>query len=117
MPQTYKNLLFTKHAYDRIKQRSVSMDAIYETIKNPDKKEYKDASKQKYFKIIRDRKYQVIATYKSDQKKYLVISAWVRGENDKLPLMWILLTAPFKFLLWIIKILLSVIWKLLKKMW
>ncbi len=117
MSESYKNLIFTKHAYDRIKQRSVSMDAIYQTVKNPDKKQSKGEGKQKYFKTIRNRNYQVIATYKSDQNKFLVISAWVRGEDDRLPLAWILITSPFKFLFWIIRILLKIIFKLLKKLW
>lgn len=93
------------------------MNSIYETVKNPDKKQSKGESKQKYFKTIRDRNYQVIATYKPDQRKYLVISAWVRGEDDKQSLVWILITAPFKVLFWIIKLLLKIIWKLLKKLW
>jgi len=103
MPQTYKNIIFTNHAFERIADRSISKHSVYETINFPDRKQNKPGSTKKYNKTIHGRKYQVIAQYKSDQKKYLVISTWVRGEDDKQPFIWILITAPFKLLFWIVK--------------
>lgn len=113
MSETYKNIIFTKHAYDRIKQRSVSMHAIYETVAHPEKTSTKSGQNKKYIKTISGRKYHVVATYKPDQKKYLVISAWVRGEDDTVPLIWQLLTLPFKLLWWVLKL----IFRIIRKLW
>ena len=104
MPHTYKNLIFTNHAYDRIKSRSISNHSIYETVRNPDKKQKKSGDSIKYIRKV-------------DQKKHLVISAWVRGEDDRVPFIWQLITLPFKILLWIIKFQFKIIWKILKKLW
>jgi hypothetical protein len=106
MPHTYKNLIFTNHAYDRIKSRSISNHAIYETIRNPDKQQRKSGESVKYIRRVTDRNYHVVATYKEDQKKYLVISAWVRGEDDRVPLLWRIVKFTFK-----------TIWMILKKLW
>lgn len=103
MSHIYKNIIFTNHAYDRIKSRNISEHAVFETINYPDKKQKKSTDSIKYVKTIRNRKHQAIATYKNDQKKYLVISAWVRGEEDKQPIVWQLITLPFRIILWILK--------------
>ncbi len=103
MSQTYKNIIFTNHAYDRIKSRSLALHSIYETVNFPEKISQESKENKKYIKTIQNRKYQVVAAYKPNQKKYLVISAWVRGEEDKQPLSWQLITLPFKIILWIIK--------------
>lgn len=103
MSHIYKNIIFTNHAYDRITSRNISEHAIFETVNHPDKKQKKSTDSIKYVKTIRDRKYHAVATYKDDQKKYLVISAWVRGEEDKPPFVWQLITLPFRILFWILK--------------
>lgn len=113
MGKTYKNIIFTSHAYNRTKERSIPLHAVYETIVSPDKTKQVGNGKKKYFKTIRDRRYQVVATYKSDQKKYLIISNWVRGEDDKVPLVWQLITLPFKLVWMILKLLFSIV----KKLW
>ena len=53
------------------------------------------SGQQKFIKQQGSRLYHVVATYLSEQKAYLVISAWVRGEEDRPPLLWRLLTLPF----------------------
>lgn len=111
MSQTYKNIIFTTHAYDRIKSRSLAVHSIYETINFPQKTVGESKGNKKYIKTIQNRKYQVVATYKPDQKKYLVISAWVRGEEDTQPLAWQLITLPFRIIWWILK----KIWQLISK--
>lgn len=113
MGKEYKNIIFTDHAYHRAMQRSIQVHAIYETISSPDFTKKVGDSKTKFYKTINQRKYQVIAIYKSDQKKHLVISAWVRGEEDKPSLVWQLITLPFK-LLWFI---VSLCFRIIKKFW
>ena len=117
MAHTYKNIILTNHAYERAVSRSLALHSIYETVKFPDKKFKQATGETKYIKTIQNRKYHVVATYKKDEDKYLVISTWVRGEEDKVPLLWQLITLPFKICWWIIQFQFKIIWNLLKKLW
>ena len=112
MSHTYKNIIFTTHAYERIISRSLAVHSIYETINFPEKVLKESQGNKKFIKIIQKRKYQVVATYKQDQNKYLVISAWVRGEEDKQPLAWQLITLPFKLIWWLLTWILKKVWHL-----
>lgn len=103
MSNKYKNVIFTKHALERMKKRSINKDKIWETINYPDKVYKSDIDDKKYLSKIRGRKYQAVATYLKDEKKYLVISAWVRGEDDKASPVWVLITLPFKIIFWILR--------------
>ena len=103
MSYIYKNVIFTKHGLQRSKDRSISANRVYETINYPDKVKNKHAQQQTFIKEKYGRKYHVVATYKPEQKKYLVISTWVRGEDDRQPIVWQLITAPFRILWWLIK--------------
>lgn len=112
MPNYYKNIIFTKHALERMNKRSISTDRIWQVINHPDKSfvESSSGSKgttKKFLKEVGGRKYQAVATYLTDEKKYLVISTWVRGEDDKQSIIWIIITLPFKIIWWIFKKLLS----------
>ena len=104
MPNTYKNIVFTKHALERMNKRSISKDRIWQVVNHPDKTFKKE---KKYLKEIGDRKYQVVATHLPKEQKYLVISTWVRGEDDKQSFIWTLITLPFRIIWWIIKKLFS----------
>jgi len=102
MKNYYKNIVFTEHALERMSKRSISKDKIWQIINHPDKTLKKSKSK-KYLREINGRKYQVVATYLANEKKYLVISTWVRGEDDKQSIVWILVSLPFKIIWWFIK--------------
>ncbi len=92
--------IFTKHSLERLKQRSISQDAAESVIAHPDRTEPgKKPDTVKFVRQLNGRNIQLIATYLADQKKWLIVSAWVRGEDDKESLSWILLTLPFK-LIW-----------------
>lgn len=99
----YKNLVFTKHAEDRLKDRWITVDAIYDTVNHPDHSKQQLEQKTKFIKWVKQRQVQVVATFLPDQKKWLVISVWVRGEEDTIPLLWQVITLPFKTVWWIIK--------------
>lgn len=103
MPNRYRDLILTNHAADRQSLRSIGFKALYKTIHQPDKKIRIEDEKWKFIKKIDQRQYQIIANYLADQKKWLIISVWVRGEEDRLPLMWQLISAPFKLIWWMIK--------------
>lgn len=104
----YKNLIFTNHALNRMKQRSISADSIWRVLQSPEisKPEGKQNT-TKFIRTINQRQYQVIGTYLPKEKKTLIVSVWVRGEEDKVPLVWQIVTAPFKVLWWIVRTLLQ----------
>lgn len=95
---TYKDLIFTNHAYHRLKQRSLSEHGVWKTVHHP-KRTTKKGENTKFIRAINDRTYHVVSAYLPKEQKHLIISVWVRGEDDQLPLMWQLLTLPFK-LVW-----------------
>lgn len=99
---TYKDLIFTNHAYHRLKQRSLSFDGVWQTVHYPNKKN-KSGSNFKFVKVIGDRNYQVVANFLKSENKYLIVSVWVRGEDDHAPLVWQILTLPFRLLWWLLK--------------
>lgn len=103
MDQNYKNLVFTKHALERLGDRSISMDAIWQTVSHPDKKFKNDGNSTKFIKTVGGRKVHTVATYLNKENKWLVVSVWVRGEDDKQPLVWQIIVLPFKILWWLLK--------------
>ncbi|AKM81586.1 MAG: hypothetical protein UT13_C0001G0626 [Candidatus Pacebacteria bacterium GW2011_GWF2_38_9] len=104
-------IILSKHALERARSRKMELSLIEKVVANPDKKFDLEENKSKFLKTIDGRRYQVVATYLQKENKWLVISVWVRGEEDQLPFIWILITSPFRLLWWLIKI----IWQILAK--
>ncbi|HCR81089.1 MAG: hypothetical protein UY13_C0002G0391 [Candidatus Pacebacteria bacterium GW2011_GWB1_47_8] len=109
MDRTYKNLVFTKHALERTSGRVLTQDAIYQTVTAPDKT-FLSHGNTKFIRTVNNRLIHVVAT-PIENHQWLVVSAWVRGEEDRESLVWQLLSLPFK-LTWRG---LLVIWKYFKK--
>jgi hypothetical protein len=98
--------IFTKHALQRLSERSISQDAAESVMSKPDTTvPGQKPGTVKFIRRLNDRNIQLVATYLDDQKKWLIVSAWVRGEEDKVPLMWQLITLPFKGIYLLIKML------------
>jgi hypothetical protein len=96
--------IFTKHALQRLSERSISQDAAESVLRNPDKTvPGQKPGTVKFIRQLNGRNTQLVATYLEDQKKWLVVSAWVRGEEDKESIVWLLITAPFKLVWWLIR--------------
>lgn len=103
----YRGVIFTKHALERLNTRSVTHDMIVQTVEHPDRTQPTGTSNStKFIKYINQRNVQVVANFLPDQHKWLVISVWVRGEDDQLPLVWRIMTLPF-----------VVIWSVIKLSW
>ncbi|HCC84566.1 MAG TPA: hypothetical protein DEP87_02695 [Candidatus Pacebacteria bacterium] len=98
--RTYQKLVFTHHAWDRLRDRSVSLDLIWRTISDPSQQIALGENKTKYIRNVNDRPIHVVASWLPHEQRWLVISVWVKGESDKVPLMWQILTLPFKLLSW-----------------
>ena len=97
-------IIYTKHAQERLRKRNLSKLDIEDTIRYPDKKYCSQSeSGDKFIKKQGTRRYHVIAKYLPQQKAYLVVSAWVRGEEDQPDFGWRLITAPLRLIWWVIK--------------
>lgn len=106
MNKNYRSLIFTDHALDRSGSRSITQEMVYQAIAHPAKK-FEEGNTTKFIKTVHKRKVHVVAQYLKDEKKWLVISVWVRGEDDKQPLVWKIITFPF----WIVWMLLKMMFK------
>lgn len=100
MPVNKSQIILTKHALSRGKQRYVTQERIEQTLMNPDKQFDLEDGKTKFIRVVKERQFQVVATYLPKEDKWLVISAWVRGEEDRQSFFETLLFAIGKLLLW-----------------
>lgn len=95
-----QKLIFTKHALERMKLRDIEHGEIVSVLNKPrltkPSEDQPDAIVST--RTLSGRDIHVVTKYLSDQKKTLVISTWVRGEEDPLPLHIQLLLFPFKVL-------------------
>jgi hypothetical protein len=96
--------IFTRHARERLRFRRISEADATKVLRHPDKTfPGKKLGTIKFIRDLHDREIHLVATYVADQKKWLVVSAWVRGEDDTIPLGWQLITFPFKLSWWFLK--------------
>lgn len=97
MGRDYKDVIFTKHALQRLKKRRITPAAVVKAIAAPDAKESEGDGDIVFKKVWQGRNYHVVALWLNDERRWLVKSAWVRGEEDR-PVWWVsLLRAPFKW--------------------
>lgn len=96
-------VIFTKHALNRGQQRYVTQEKIEQVLHNPDKIIQIGGGKSKFTRVIDQRHFQVIASYLSKENKWLVISAWVRGEEDSKPFIDQLIEGFVNGFVWIVK--------------
>ena len=86
-------------------ERSISNDSIFRVIQAPDTiKGDKNGTKPiKFIRVFNGRLYHVVAQWKRQEQSWLIISVWVRGEDDRESIIVQLLMLPFKLLWWIIR--------------
>lgn len=96
-------IIFTKHALDRSQQRYVTQEKIERVLQNPDKIIQIGGGKSKFIGLIDQRHFQVIASYLSKEDKWLIISAWVRGEEDNKPPLDQIIEGFANGLVWIVR--------------
>ncbi len=96
--------IFTKHALQRLKERAISVDQAESVLRNPSQTiPGKKPNTVKFIRELNGRNTQLVGTYLADQKKWLIVSAWVRGEDDKVPFVWQVMTFPFKAAWWLLQ--------------
>ncbi len=114
MDKHYQNLIFTDHALDRIKLRTISQHQVQQILTHPEKTFPSHKPDQiKFIRTLNNRTIHVVVKQLADQKKWLIISVWVRGEDDSIPFVWKIITFPFKIIAKIANIILSYIKKYL----
>ena len=104
-------VIFTNHSLNRLKDRHIDQQDIISVIQHSDRVVRLEKSKKKFIKQINDRNIQVVATYIKPEKKWLVVSVWVRGEEDRAPLVWQILVS----LAQVIKFVLSSVYRVIFK--
>jgi hypothetical protein len=85
MQREVRNVIFTDHAIERLQQRRITQPMVVSTIQSPDRKQLEDDGDTKFIKTIDGRNLHVVGHWESDENKWLVKSAWVRGEDDVKP--------------------------------
>jgi hypothetical protein len=103
MQSEYKNVVFSKHALQRIHKRHISQDAIVRTLKSPAEKETEHNGNVKFIKAIEEREIHVIANWLEDENRWIVVSAWVRGEEDPRPLWQWVYILPYRLIRWALR--------------
>lgn len=104
-------LIFTHHAEKRLTRRHISKQMIESAISSPDRRidQTETPGNIKFEKTINNRAVHVIATYLVHEKSWLIISAWVRGEEDAHSLEEQIIFAPFKIIWFTLRLL----WRML----
>jgi len=91
--------ILTHHAKERLQQRWITESVIESVLRSPDRTEPGSKPETvKFVRVINDRQVQVVGKYLMAEDKWLVLSVWVRGENDQEPLIWTIITFPFKLI-------------------
>jgi hypothetical protein len=76
------DIVLTDHAQERMKLRRVTKVAILSAVRDPDDKFIEDDGDTRFIRDVNDREVQVVAKRLEDEKKWLIKSVWVRGEDD-----------------------------------
>jgi len=76
--------VLTNHAKERMQLRDITSHMIAEALANPHSTQEAREGDTKYIRFFNRRELHVIAFYKANQKKWIIKSTWIRGENDSL---------------------------------
>lgn len=92
----YGGVIWTDHALERLKKRKIAQSDALAVLKNPDRTfPGKKEASVKFIRTIQGRPIHAVASL-NEKKQWVVLSVWVRGEEDQKPLVW-------RFLGWIWK--------------
>lgn len=83
MDPYYKNLIWTKHALERMRKRGIKQSDAWATWQKPDKSRYaKTRSAWIYHKDIHGKKIEVV-TKKNEKGEWVIISVWSKPVHSK----------------------------------
>ena len=98
MDNHYTRFILTDHAMQRMRKRRITSDMVQQAIVKPDQRKAEADGDMQFIRTIEKRQLHVVARYLDDEKKWLVKSTWVRGEEDPVSLLQQLLALPLKLL-------------------
>jgi hypothetical protein len=76
-------VVFTKHARERLEQRKISEEMILKAIETPYRSYIQSDGGMKFICRINGRDVHVVGQPLPEQRKWLVKTVWVRGEDDQ----------------------------------
>lgn len=76
-------VVFTKHARERLEQRKISEEMIIKAIEIPYKSYTQKDGGMKFICTINGRNVHVVVQPLLEERKWLVKTVWVRGEDDE----------------------------------
>lgn len=76
--------VLTNHAKERMQLRGITTQMIAQALAKPNSTQPARDGDTKYILFNNRRELHVIAFYNAHQKKWIVKSTWIRGENDSL---------------------------------
>ena len=98
------SLIFTHHAQERARRRQISATEIGQVLSRPDQTfPGEKPGTIKFTRTLDGRPMYVVATFLKASQKWLIVSVWVRGEEDPTPLSWQVITFPFRLVYKIIR--------------
>jgi hypothetical protein len=74
---------FTRHALERLELRTISRDMVIEAVTNPDRTINESDGDTKFIRELNGRMLHVVCKPLVEERKWLVKSAWIRGEDDQ----------------------------------
>ncbi len=84
--RNYGGMIWTDHALWQLKRRKIFQSDALAVLRHPDRTiPGKKENSVKFMRKINERLIQVVATL-NENKKWVVMSAWVRGEEDPQPM-------------------------------
>ena len=78
----YDNIAFTRHARERLEKRKISREMVIQTIQNPNNQYIENDGKIKFIRKVSGCKVHAICKPIPEENKWLVVTVWVRGEDD-----------------------------------
>lgn len=78
-------IVYTRHAEERMRLRRISQSMVAETLAKPDNTQIEEDGDTEFIRMVNSRKVHVIATRLAKPDEWLIKSTWVRGEEDPLP--------------------------------
>jgi hypothetical protein len=78
----FDNVAFTKHALERLELRRISREMVMQTIRNPNRQFVEANGNIKFIRKVSGCKVHAICKPLPEESKWLVVSVWVRGEDN-----------------------------------
>jgi hypothetical protein len=80
-----KHIIYTDHAGQHMKLRRISPAMVAAALDKPERSVPANDGDTRFIRTVNKREVRVVSHYLPDERAWLVVSTWVRGEDDPLP--------------------------------